>query len=104
MPLNRYMKPRCSSNSAGVPSVLNFKAGILPPSQPDTGGLLLREVDRKMNLLPRFRQVHAVTSSPRAIALLQCRFSAACTMNMAWKRRPHEAGLNSCGPQLIEAG
>ena len=45
----------------------------------DAGGLLLREVDRKMNLLPRFRQVHAVTSSPRAIALLQCRFSAACT-------------------------
>ena len=70
----------------------------------DAGGLLLREVDRKMNLLPRFRQVHAVTSSPRAIALLQCRFSVACTMNMAWKRRPHEAGLNSCGPQLIEVG
>ena len=59
---------------------------------------------RKMNLLPRFRQVHAVTSSPRTIAVLQCRFSAACTMNMAWKRRPHEAGLNSCGPQLIEVG
>ena len=26
--------------------------------------------------------------------------SVGCTMNIAWRRKPHDAGLNFCGPQL----
>ena len=51
---------------------------------------------------PKFRPVHTDTSCPRAIAvaLRQRQFSTGCTTNMAWKRRPHDGGLNFCGPRL----
>ena len=45
------------------------------------------------------RRVHTDTSWPPATALRQRRFLAACTTSTAWKRRPHSAELNFCGPQ-----
>ncbi len=42
------------------------------------------------------------TNFPLVTASSQRRFSAGCIMNMAWKRRPHDAGLSFCGAQHNE--
>lgn len=46
-----------------------------------------------------FRQVRTDTSYPKATALDQRQFSAACITNTTWKRRLRDGRLNFCAPK-----
>jgi hypothetical protein len=55
--------------------------------------------ESRSRLKPGFRLVHTDTSCPTVIVLHHRPFLAACTTNIGWRRRPHDAGLSFCGPQ-----